>query len=231
MNQKLSCLVVDDDPIICDMISHFVSKIDALNSVIATHNGVDAINLITNQSFDVVFLDYDLPGMNGEDILQCLPKGVKVIMITSNAQFAPESYSYEVVDFIVKPIEFSRFFKAVQKLLPTEETPTKSTTEEAIFVKDGNSFVRIEPSKLLYLKSDSNYVQFVTENKKILGLANLKDLEKKLPNQFLRVHRSYIVNLSKVDRIDHQDIEIGDTLIPISNSYKATVLSKLKTIS
>ena len=110
----MNCLIVDDDPLICDLIEHFCSKTEEVSSVLTTQSGFEAVTLIQSNSFDLIFLDFDLPDITGKDILKVLNKETNVIMITSKSEFAAESYDYDqIVDFLVKPIDFSRFYKAV----------------------------------------------------------------------------------------------------------------------
>jgi len=226
----MKCLIVDDDPLICDLIEHFCSKIDDITSVTTTTSGFESINLINKDGFDLIFLDFNLPDITGKDILDIIGANSAVIMITSYQAFGAESYNYnQIVDFLVKPIDFPRFFKGFQKA-KTYFSKQKEK-ESRLFIKDGNKLVKIELSEVIYFKSEANYISVVLQDKKILTLMTLKDLESKLPVFFLRVHRSYIVNLNKIDFINNNVIEMGKDYIPVSQSYEKELLTKINLLN
>lgn len=226
----MKCLIVDDDPLICDLIEHFCSKINDISSVTTTTSGFESINLINSTSFDIIFLDFNLNDITAKGILETVSPSTCVIMITSNKGFASDSYNYDqIVDFLVKPIDFPRFFKAFQK---AKSHMSKSQEKETrLFIKDGNRLVKIELEAVKYFKSEANYISVVLEDKKILTLMTLKDLLSKLPDYFQRVHRSYIVNLNKIDSINNNVVEIGEDYIPISHSYEKELLTKINLLN
>jgi len=222
----MQCLIVDDDPIICDLLNHFCAKVESITSVTTTNSGFESINLINRKNFDLILLDYNLTDITGKEILQIIDKETAVIMITANKTFASESYDYDqIVDFLVKPIDFTRFFKGIQKaqkFLQRDPGP-----EGVIFIKDGTKLVKVDFNMVLFVKSAANYVEIVLKEKKILTLMTLKDMEMKLPNFFQRVHRSYIVNVTKIDTISTGMITIGQYEIPVSDSYENELLKKI----
>ena len=223
---KLKCLVIDDDPLICDLIKHFCDKIPEIEYCISAGTGMDGLQVLSGQEINLIFLDFNLPDIKGQYLLEIKKTDVPVIMVTSEADFAAKSYEYEdVQDFLVKPISFDRFQKAVQRILtkPQRSTPVKQD-QEVIFVKDGTKFVRIPYQDILYLKSEGNYVSFVTTDKTILSLFTIKELEEKLPSYFMRVHRSYIVNLERMESISTEEIGIGKHHIPISQKYRPDLM-------
>lgn len=223
---KLKCLVIDDDPLICDLIKHFCDKIPEIEYCISAGTGMDGLQVLSGQEINLIFLDFNLPDMKGQYLLEIKKTDVPVIMVTSEAEFAAKSYEYEdVQDFLVKPISFDRFQKAVQRILtkPHQSTPIKQD-QEVIFVKDGTKFVRLPYQDILYLKSEGNYVSFVTTDKTILSLITIKELEEKLPSYFMRVHRSYIVNLQRMESISTEEIAIGKHHIPISQKYRPDLM-------
>lgn len=222
-------LIIDDDPLICDLLEHFCGKIPEITSVTTTNSGFESVNLINGNSFDIIFLDYNLPDITGKDILSVIPASTPVIMITSNKDFAPDSYNYDqIVDFLVKPVDFARFFKSFQKAQQFLSSPEK---EARLFIKDGTKLVKIDLRDVLYFKSEANYVSVAMSKKKILSLMTLKDLEKKLPGYFQRVHRSYIVNLNKVETIEPGALVIDAVEIPISDSYEKEFLKKINLLN
>lgn len=227
----MNCLIVDDDPLICDLIEHFCSKTEEVSSVLTTQSGFEAVTLIQSNSFDLIFLDFDLPDITGKDILKVLNKETNVIMITSKSEFAAESYDYDqIVDFLVKPIDFSRFYKAVQKV-KTKGIQENKDVVERLFVKDGNKLVKVDLKEVQFFKSESNYISIVFKDKKIMTLMTMKDLAEKIPNYFTRVHRSFIVNLNEIEAIEKGNVLIGRQEIPISETYEKDLLEKIKLLN
>ncbi|SMD34074.1 two component transcriptional regulator, LytTR family [Reichenbachiella faecimaris] len=223
----MHCLIVDDDPLICDLLEHFCSKVDFVSNVTVTNSGFESINLISQNQFDVILLDYNLPDITGKEILQTVGLGTFVIMITANRDFASESYDYEqIVDFLVKPIDFARFFKGMQKVQKQSHPSTHDTDQ--IFVKDGNKLVKVDLKQVKYIKSAANYAELVFEERKLLTLMTLTELAEKLPNYFQRVQRSYIVNVNHIDSIASGDVQVGQEEISISDLYEKELLNKIK---
>lgn len=230
----MKCLIVDDDPLVCDMISHFISKVDFLEYSIHCQNGADALNLLAVESFDLVFLDIEMPDISGVELLSNIRETIPIIMITSTPEFALESYNYNVVDYLIKPVTYTRFYKAVQKVYQRRETALKTNQDrpkesalEDIFIKDGHNFIKLTLSEVLYLESMSNYVAFKTAAKTYLSLTSMQKLEDTMPDHFIRIHRSYMVNIRKIDRIETNAVLVGDKQLPISTSYKDKLLQKL----
>lgn len=228
----MKCLIVDDDPLICDVFKHYCQKINDIKSVSIASSGFEAVNLLQSTRFDLVFLDYNLPDLTGKDILETIPHYTSVMMVTSQKDFASESYNYDqIVDYLVKPVDFSRFFKGFQKVKSKQLNQSPSTGESRLFIKDGNKLVKINLDEVYYFKSEANYISVVMLDRNILTLMTLKDLEAKLPQNFQKVHRSYIVNLNRIDTIDKDGLEIGKSQIPISQRYEKTLLQKINLLN
>ncbi|AOW19789.1 LytR/AlgR family response regulator transcription factor [Urechidicola croceus] len=223
----MKCLIVDDDPLICDLLFFFCEKIQEITSVTKTESGFEAVNLISETNYDIIFLDFNLPDITGKELLNIISQSTAVVMVTSHKEFALDSYNYnQIVDYLVKPIDFSLFFRGFQKAKSFNEN-NKQTSSAKIFIKDSNKFVHIDLTEVHFFKSEGNYISVVFENKKILTLMSMKDLELKLPQQFQRVHRSYIINLNAIDVIDSNSIKIGQNEIPISQSYEKVLHQKI----
>lgn len=227
---KLKCLVIDDDPLICDLIQHFCSKVKQVDFCLSADSALDGLNLLTSQSFDLLFLDYNLPDINGRSLLGLKQSPTPVVMITSHASFAAESYNYkDIVDFIVKPIAFERFYRSVERVL---EWHSRSVTDEGesgktLFVKDGNKLIRLVFDQVNFIKSESNYVLFNLQDKQIMSLISLKELSGKLPPNFVRIHRSYMVNVHKIDYLTTESVFIHNNSLPIGLKYKAELMEKI----
>ena len=226
----MNCLIVDDDQLICSLLSHFSSKVAEIGTITTANSGFEAIHLINNNIYDVIFLDFNLPDLTGREMVKIIPKETPVIMITSNKEFAAESYAFEnILDYLVKPINFDRFFQAVQKL--TKVIPPKKTENETLFVRDGNKLVKVDLKEVQFFKSEANYLAIVQEGRKLLTLMALKDIESKLPDYFQRVHRSFIVNINKIDVIESGFVKILGHQIPVSNSYDKLLLTKINLLN
>ena len=227
---KLTCLVIDDDPLICDLIQHFCSKISQIDYCLAAENALDGLSLLTSQPFDLLFLDYNLPDMNGKSLLDRKPNNTPVVMITSEKDFAIESYNYiDIIDYIIKPVSFDQFYRSVERVLTNLQ---KSTSElqnvsKSMFVKDGNKLVQVYFEDISHIKSESNYVLFYLKGKQIMSLLSLKELMRMLPSNFIRIHRSYIANLHKIDYITVDELSIDQKLLPIGLKYKEKLMKRV----
>lgn len=230
MHEKLRCLIIDDDPLIGDLLKHYGQKSNLVDYSILTSNARDGLTLLSGGEINLIFLDFNLPDMTGQQFLELKKNNIPVIMITSNADFAIKSYDYDdIIDFLPKPLSYDRFLKALNRLEITQnpEIQDGRKLNEAIYIKDGSKNVRIRLLEVLFIKSEDNYVSFVFPTSQTLTLYSLKDLEPKLPASFIRVHRSYIVNLDKIDYTTSDEITIGDKKIPIGDKYKAELENRL----
>jgi len=228
----MKCLVVDDDPLACDLVENYLQKIGGFDYCLKVNDGSTALHLLAAESFDVVFLDLQLPGIDGVSLLKTLSKETAVIIVSADEAFGAESYQFDVVDYLVKPLEFSRFAKAVLKLknCTLESSPTP---EDALFLKDNATIHRIDLSRLLFIESQGNYASFVFEDAKpVLSLITLSKLMTLLPEHFVRIHRSYIVNLRAIRRIEGNQLAPGNGQnLPIGKSHRDELHEKLKIIN
>ena len=223
----LKCLIIDDDPLITDLVKHFSDKCELIDYCVACNDSVEGLKLLTNSEFDILLLDYNMPDLNGRDLLDLKKDNSKVIMITSNTEFAVDSYKYDdVEDYLVKPLNYDSFSNSIHRIqskINQGIEPPHSKNRNTIMVKDGNNWVPLNYSSIQYIKSESNYCVFYKEDGKVMTLAKLKDLEVKLPENFLRCHRSYIINTDYIDRINLEEIKIKEEIIPISQQFKDNI--------
>lgn len=229
------CLVIDDDPMICDLIKHFCSKQDWIELCLSVGDGSQAIRAMDTQRFDLIFLDYNLPDLKGKELLKTIPNDLPVIMVTTEESFGAESYEYEqIIDFLVKPISYERFLKSIQRYSDLIQAKSESISAipsqkeaKTLMVKDGNSIVAVRINTIKYIKSESNYVVFYLTDKKVMSLMSLKRLESDLPDSFIRVHKSYIVNLEYLDEMNADSVIVSGQTIPIGPKHKENLKSRL----
>jgi DNA-binding LytR/AlgR family response regulator len=226
----MHCLIVDDDQLICDLLDHFCNKVEEVGNVTSSNSGFESINLINQNTFDIIFLDYNLPDVTGQEILSLIPDHTAVVMITSNREFAATAYNYDkIVDYLLKPFDFSRFFRSIQQ--SQKYLVGKRQNIDQLFVREGTKLMKIDLKNVLYCKSEANYVSIVSESRRILTLMTIKDLVRKLPEYFQRVHRSYVVNINKIDTIELGTLKIGLHEIPISHSYDKKLHAKINLLN
>jgi len=205
----------------------YVSKVPYLNLVAECSNPLAALEILRQHSIDLLFLDIQMPEITGINFLKTLQKKPLVILTTAYSEYALESYELDVVDYLLKPITFDRFLKAVDKANQRMSTKTETTSKPQesaspfVFVKDGTKLVKVFWNEILYVEGLKDYVTIHTRTQKVITLQRLKVLETQLPaDQFVRIHHSYIVALKAIDAIHKGEVQIGNTFIPISDSYK-----------
>lgn len=232
---KLSCLIVDDEPMARNLLKEYVRKIPFLELVDTCPNPIAAIEVLNRQSVDLLLLDIQMPEITGINFLKILKNPPMVILTTAYSEYALDGYEFDVVDYLLKPITFERFLKAIEKAsqrvqakihsLPQglENTAVNSSSKSYIFVKDGTKLVKVKLKDILYVEGMKDYVAIHTKTQKVVSLQRLKQLEAELPQQqFVRIHNSYIVALDAIDTVHKTEVQIGDTMLSISDSYKKT---------
>lgn len=222
----LNCLVVDDEPLARNLLSDYVKKVPHLHLVGTAENALAAMKFLRENSIDLVFLDIQMPELTGINMLKSLQVRPKVIFTTAYSEYALESYELDVVDYLLKPITFERFLKATEKVSQRTSGIEVNTNEipadpAFVFVKDGTKLVKVMYRDILYVEGLKDYVTVHTVGQKIVSLQRLKTLEEQLPpNQFIRIHNSYIVSLNAIHSIHKNEVQIGSVRLPISDSYK-----------
>ena len=225
----MKCLIADDDPLVCETLESFIEKLGGVELCLKVGDGVTALQLTQNERFDVIFLDLQMPGLDGVTLLKSLPRDLPVIVVSADPSFGAASYEFGVVDYLVKPLNFPRFAQAMQKVRARGETEGKRDGD-AVFIKDGARIIKIDLPRLLFVKAEANYVDFVMEKSNIMALISMKRLEELLPNDFVRVHRSYIVNLRRISRIEEGQVHVDTHKLPLGESYRDEVLRRLNVL-
>ena len=231
----IRCLVVDDEPLALHIIEDYIAKVPFLELVKATTNPIEALTLVQEGNIDLVFLDVQMPELTGIQFLKIANGKTKVILTTAYSQYALEGYELDVVDYLLKPIAFDRFFKAAQKAqgilrpsvkpaaepAPVVQQQQQDFSNDFIFVKSEYKIQKVYLNQILYIEGLKDYISIFTDTERIITLQNMKKMEETLPeNHFVRVHKSYIVALSKIDSIERSRISIGDKIIPIGDTYR-----------
>lgn len=228
---SLTCIIVDDDEFSREIISDLVAQHSILELKQTCSSAMEAYNVLSTTKIDVLFLDIEMPGMSGLDLLANLEKRPIVVLISAKKEYAVESYEYNVADYLVKPVGPGRFMKSIGRVKAIAEQNKKPEAggPEGIFVKSEGIMVNINLSDILFVESMGNYVTINTPSKKHTVLMTMKEIEGKLPsNTFVRVHRSYIINLNEIETIEDTVIIIKGKLIPIGKSYKEAFFKRIK---
>ena len=234
---KIKCLVVDDEPLAIRLIEKHIAKIDNLEVVATCNTALKAFEILNLQKIDLMFLDIKMPNITGIEFLKNLKNPPKTILTTAYRDYALEGYDLGVVDYLLKPITFERFFKAVDKFLSTNtaniEVKTKeSVPDEFILVKSGIKNYKININDIIYIESLKDFIKInMTGDKNITSKYKIGDIQQELnQDNFLRIHRSFIINTSKITAFTLNEIEVGGIEIPIGASYKDDVLLYLETL-
>jgi two-component system, LytTR family, response regulator len=222
---------VEDEPLARNLMTDYVNKVPYLHLVEVCSNPLKAIEALKEKPVDLLFLDIQMPEITGITLLKILQNKPYVILTTAYSEYALESYELDVVDYLLKPITFERFLKAVEKVSQriklsgsdtvTNEKTTSDVTPDFVFVKDGTKLVKIKLEDILYIEGLKDYVTIHTPTQKVTTLHRLKSLEEQLPaDRFIRIHNSYIVALKAIDVIHKGDVQIGQAMLPVSDSYR-----------
>lgn len=221
----LKCLIIDDEELARDLMKSYIKKLDFLELVADFESPLDAMSILKEQSIDVVFLDIQMPDLKGTDFAKLVNPPTKIIFTTAYSEYALEGYELNALDYLLKPITFDRFLKAVSKL---EMSAIATPLPDTLTVKSGYDLYKLKISEIQYIESANEYIVFHTLEKKIMSHQSLKKMEELLdPDIFKRVHRSYIVNKKLVTALKGKVLWIGDINIPISNTYYEKVKLEL----
>ena len=236
----IKCLVVDDEPLALHIIEDYISKIPFLTLVKATTNPIEALTIVQEGGVDLVYLDVQMPELTGIQFLRIANGKAKVILTTAYPQYALEGYELDVIDYLLKPIAFDRFFKSAQKAQSIIQPPVKGGSKEEvavaapapqqpqsdfstdfIFIKTEHKIQKVYLHDILFIEGLKDYISIFTDAERIITLQNMKKMEDALPERhFVRVHKSYIVALNKIDSIERSRIFIGDKVIPVGDTYR-----------
>lgn len=222
----IRCIVIEDEPLALDVMVDFISQVPHLKLEKTCSDAISAMKILNETKIDLIFLDLHLPKLKGLDFLNTLQNPPMVIITTAYQEFALKSYDYNVLDYLLKPIEFSRFMVAVQKAFSNinkEIPPSQEIENDSLFFTVNKKKARVAFNSIIYIESQREIMKIVTETNTIQTRITIGELEKQLPDSFLRIHRSYIVSKSKINFVDAQEVEVGGKYLPIGRSYKNEV--------
>lgn len=227
----LKCAIIDDEQPARKLIAEYIKKVPSLKLVGDFKNPMDAIANIATDQIDILFLDIQMPGLTGLEFIKTLNVKPNIILITAYSEYALESYDLDVVDYLMKPISFERFLRAVNKVLQNQSTlysAIETEQESYLIVKSNGQTHRVLANEITYIEGLKEYVTIYTDKTKIITLESLKNLETRLPElTFCRVHKSFIVNLKMVNSHSNHNLSLGTKKIPIGMSYRDEVLNRL----
>ncbi len=230
------CIIVDDEPLAIEVIASHLSKISDIEVVAECDTAVKAFEILQKKDIDLIFLDIQMPEITGLEFLKTLKNPPKVIITTAYRKYAIDGYELDVLDFLLKPVSFERLLKAIDKYYKYASSDVKvihnqrsdNNDKDIIYVKENKKIVRLELKDILFIESLKDYVVIHTVYKKVITKISISALEKKLPaERFLRIHRSYIAAVDKIDAFTPNSVEIGKKELTIGRSYKNTVMKSL----
>ncbi len=233
----INCVIIDDEPLAREGLGNYVREIDFLHLVATCENPLELIKVMEQYPVDLIFLDIQMPKMNGLDFLKVVQNPPLVIITTAYPSYALEGFQLNVLDYLLKPITFDRFFKSVKKasdyfhLVNKQSDPGPTKTEPAedyFFIRCGSKYEKIHFDQILYVEGMQNYITIYTQKGKFVTLLYLKNLEESLDKQsFIRVHKSYIVSIDKIEGIEGNEIFMQTHRIPISRNYREQVIQRV----
>lgn len=228
---KYKCLIVDDEELARELIESHLSQLDEFELVASCESALEAQKILRNETVDLLFLDIEMPVLKGTDFLKGLSNTPKVIFTTAYRDYAIEGFELNAMDYLLKPIVFERFFKAIEKFLNSFKSsdPDQNTSDQKdhLYIKNNRKNIKINFNEILYIESIKDYVRIHLQNEEVTFKSGITAFHERLNESFLRIHRSFIVNTSKITAFTKNDVEIKDKELPIGDMYKQEVLKKL----
>lgn len=235
---NIKCLIVDDEPVAREILENYVAKIPQIELVKSCQNVAEVFEILNTNNIDLILLDINMPEISGLQLAKAITQKTHIIFTTAYREYALDGFDLQAVDYLLKPISFDRFLKAINKYfeLSHNNSPTNDNSEsilknDFIFIRSDRKMLKLNFDTILYIESLSDYVKIFTTKSLFITRETITNIESKLPqNAFLRIHRSYLVAISKIDSYTKEHIEINNKALPISRSYKSIVLNKLENI-
>jgi len=225
MKKKINCIILDDEPFAVKLIADYASKVPQLHVLYADSDVYKAMEVLHRETVDLVFLDIQMPQLTGIELMQLFNRKHNFIITSAYPEYALEAYQFHVIDFLLKPVTFNRFYQSIEKYNRWQETFQANDSSHFLFVKADRKHYKIAPESILYIEGLKDYIRIHTSTEKIMVLENMKDILEQLPpNHFVRIHRSYIIPLAKIKIIEGNQIQLSDgTMLPIGETYRKLV--------
>ena len=233
----MRCLIVDDDKVVRKLLSEFVEMRSGLELVASCEDAIEASNLLREKKVDLIFLDMEMPGMSGLDLVRSLSDRPQIIVISGEKKYAVDAFDEELTDYVVKPVSYARFLKAVERAekriesKPAKQGLEQSENPDVVFVKVNGRLIKIKLAEIKWIEAQGDYVLIQSIEDSYLVLTTMKSILARLPeSQFARSHRKYIVRIDAIEDIEDMSIVIGRKLIPVGASHKQSLMERLNTI-
>lgn len=226
----MDCLIIDDEEMSRNIVKHFVEQTETLNLVGICKNAIEAANILSKRKVDLLFLDIEMPEMSGYELISSLSEPPYVVLISSKNNYAAEAFDYDVTDYLLKPLSYPRFLKAVARVRELETTVEELGffNDNELFVRSDAKIIKISMDDIYYIEALADYIMIFTSNNKYIVHSTMKGFQTRLPkNKFARVHRSYIINTDKIESIENLFIVMNGKYIPIGALYKDEFMKRL----
>jgi two-component system LytT family response regulator len=231
---NLNCIIIDDEPNAVNLLEMLIHQTTQWQLFAKCYDALEAIAFLKKNKVDFIFLDINMPRLSGMELAVLLPKETKIVFTTAYSEYAAESYSFQTIDYLLKPITLNRFLSSTQKIeshfnnRQTVDVSLPAPENEYFFVKSGKTLSKIRMEDILYFEGEKEYVRLVTTTERILIYRRLKDIQEQLSLPFIRVHNSYIVNTRQISKIQDNHIYIGGKQIPLSEKFKSDFMTVIQ---
>jgi DNA-binding LytR/AlgR family response regulator len=251
MSTLIHCLIADDDPSSRDVLSKYVDRHADLDSVGACADGIEAANILREKEVDLILLDVEMPEMSGLELVESLSDPPAIVMVTGHEEYAVEAFEVDVVDYLVKPVRYGRFLKAIERASErldlagsfdelaestakeeaAESPHLDDTSTEHVFLKDGRRLIRVALQDIQWIKAQGDYMLVQAESDRYMINSTMKELEEELPSsQFIRIHRSHLVRIDQIKDIEDTTLIIDGKMLPIGPSYQDDLIERIQTL-
>ena len=231
---KIKCIAIDDEPLALEKLVDYIGQVPFFELLGSFENGLDALVFLQDTDVDLIFLDIQMPQILGTQLVQVLTKKPQIIFSTAYSEYAVDGFELDVTDYLLKPLNFRRFLQASQKALQrakNQGVKKEATVEEVVkdyaFVKTENRLVKVMLDDILYIEGLKDYLSIYTSSERILTLQSFAELQSQLSSDFVRIHKSYLIPISKVDEIEKNRVRIGDKYLPIGETYRKAFMTKI----
>ena len=232
---NLSCIIIDDEPNAVNLLEILIHQTTDWQLMAKCYDALEAMAFLKKNKVDFIFLDINMPQLTGMELAAILPTETKIVFTTAYSEYAAESYSFQTIDYLLKPITLKRFLTSTQKIethfgkiTTTVEQPAPTPEKEYFFVKSGKTLSRIRLEEILYFEGEKEYARLVTSTGQLLIYRRLKDIQEQLPLPFMRVHNSYIVNTRQMEKIQDNHIYIAGKQIPVSEKFRPELMAVIQ---